>query len=132
MNTLKKIWIIDDDPAFQLITKRNISKTGAEVVTRIFADGLDALQGLQTEIASHGPKNTPDIILLDINMPVYDGWYFLKGYEHIPAALKKSIRLFICSSSIDPKDISRANANPDVCAFQEKPLSVDQLRSILA
>jgi len=123
------IWIIDDDDLFIMITRNNIRKAATLVETEVFHDGLESMDCLKERIASEGIL--PDIILLDLNMPIADGWNFLSHYIQLEEKVRKKINLFVCTSSIDPKDIQRAKEFGDVIDFKEKPLSKEAILDIL-
>jgi CheY-like chemotaxis protein len=126
---LPLVWIIDDDNLFYMITKNNLRKTGIETTTEFFCDGLDSLNALLERVKNN--QTLPTLIILDLNMPLYDGWSFVQGYMNLPPETRSKMKLHICSSSIDPADITKAESIPDVLGFQEKPLSVDLLSSLL-
>lgn len=129
MSHIPLIWIIDDDELFIMITRNNIRKVTTQLETEVFHDGLESMNCLVERINTGG--NIPDVILLDLNMPVADGWSFLSSYTQLDYSIRKKIKLFICTSSIDPKDIHRANEFEDVQGFKEKPLATDSLLDIL-
>ena len=72
----------------------------------------------------------PDFLFLDINMPLVDGWAFLEKYEGIYKTLSKSIKIYMVSSSIDPRDTDRAKANSHICDYISKPVSRENLAQI--
>ncbi len=124
------VWIIDDDNLFYMITKNNLRKTGIETTTEFFYDGLDSLNALLEKVKNN--QTLPSLIILDLNMPLYDGWSFVQGFMNLPVETRSKMKLHICTSSIDPADITRAESIPDVLGFQEKPLSVDILKALLS
>ena len=115
-----KIWIVDDDEIFQMVTRLNLQSVDNEGEQEIFTNGRDPLDMLNNLIISGGIL--PDIILLDINMPIYDGWSFLKSYALFPQNIREKISIYVCSSSIDPKDREAAASDSNVITFVEKPL----------
>jgi len=123
------VWLIDDDELYHLITRKNLKKTGFSVVPSSFYNGKEAFDALQEIVKSNG--KTPCVIILDLNMPLYDGWDFLDWYANVDAAIRQDISLYICSSSIDPKDSTRAIENENVRAFVEKPMTTEMLSEIL-
>lgn len=124
-----KIWIIDDDEIFRTITSINLQKLDFDINYELFVNGRDPVDAMHKLVVEKTPF--PDVILLDINMPVADGWSFLNGYNHFPETIRSGIDLYICSSSIDPKDRERAIGNQNVIAFKEKPLSALLLKEII-
>jgi CheY-like chemotaxis protein len=77
-------------------------------------------------------EELPDIILLDINMPITDGWMFLENYCDLHIHLCKEIKIYMVSSSIAPEDINRAKSNPYITDYLTKPLSPEQFEEILS
>jgi CheY-like chemotaxis protein len=77
-------------------------------------------------------ENLPDYIFLDLNMPEYSGWDFLKEYQKIYSSLRKAIKLYIVSSSINPTDIKRSKNYSFVNSFIIKPLSREFLHELMA
>ncbi|MFN5371951.1 MAG: response regulator [Bacteroidia bacterium] len=123
------IWIIDDDDLFIMITRNNIRKASTQLEIEVFHDGQESMDCLKERISTGG--NLPDIILLDLNMPLADGWAFLTTYALLAADIRKKIQVYVCTSSIDPKDIHRAKEFEDVRDFKEKPLSTEVILGIL-
>lgn len=123
--------LIDDDNTFHFMTKIAIRESGKALKFIQFFDGREALQFLYDQ--SKNKDEIPDIILLDLNMPEYDGWAFLDEFELIrDTLLKKNIAIYIVSSSIDQQDVDRAKKHFTVTDFVTKPLSIDMLNSLLS
>ncbi len=93
----------------------------------VFNNGKDALDSLSPLVVSG--ENVPDVILLDLNMPIMDGWQFLD--EFIKIKTNKKILIYIVSSSIDPADTEKAKKYESVSNFIVKPITVDNLKNIL-
>nr|WP_321222116.1 response regulator [uncultured Psychroserpens sp.] len=74
-------------------------------------------------------ENLPDIILLDINMPIMDGWQFLDEFVKIES--HKLITIYIVSSSIDPQDIKRAKKYQNISNYIVKPITIKKLKTIM-
>jgi len=104
MIVIKSIFIIDDDS----ITVFGIKKLLSSVVIcdhiTSFKNGKDAIQLIKSKITK--PEELPDVIFLDLNMPVMDGWGFLD--EIIALPIKKIITINIVTSSISNSDRERA------------------------
>jgi two-component system chemotaxis response regulator CheY len=123
------VFIIDDDPIHQRIAQIMISKNQIYDVFFSYTDADKALDFLKAN--SDDQEKLPDVILLDLNMPVVDGWDFLEAFEVIKNDLKKTIRVFIVTSSVDEKDIVRSKLFSSVKGFISKPLTPDLIRSTL-
>lgn len=124
------IALVDDDKIFQLTSARMIESLDLSRKILQFGNGEEALQYLKN-FASDS-DNLPDFIFLDINMPYVDGWMFLADYATIKYSLRKDIQIFMISSSIDQRDILRAQKNSDVREYIQKPVSPEKFRDLVA
>lgn len=126
---MSKVFIIDDDTIHQRIAQIMIEKHQLFDDYTSYTDAEKAL----TFLKEHKNKQSelPDVILLDLNMPVIDGWDFLDLLEGFRSELSKAIRIFIVTSSVDEKDILRAQNYSAVNGFISKPLSPDIIRATL-
>lgn len=123
----KTIYVIDDDPLIRLIVERMMSKADNGLTFIQCENGKMGLEKLQC----HQGKFSDCIVLLDLNMPILDGWGFL---DEIKSELLKdyqSISLYILSSSTDKGDIEKAKQYSKVKKFYHKPLSMDDISEIL-
>ena len=89
-----------------------------------FYNGKEAIDFL---INPENQNQLPDIIFLDINMPVMDGWGFMESFVKIKPQLGKKITIYMVSSSINQDDINRAKGISDVTDYVIKPISQDTL-----
>ena len=124
------IALVDDDKIFQLTASRTIKST--QLTDRIlqFENGEDALQFLKSNSAN--ADELPDYIFLDINMPYVDGWMFLEDYAGLKGKLSKNIMIYMVSSSIDPRDVTRAKQNPEVKQYIIKPVTRERFIELLS
>ena len=120
------IYIIDDDEIFIKITTRLLQLGGICDNFLVFKNGQEALDYIKPRLISSEPL--ADMILLDINMPVMDGWEFLDTLQTIPNSEKLNINLI--SSSIDPLDIRKAESYDLIKNFLTKPISIDKLKTL--
>ena len=123
------IAVIDDDNVYQFTASRTLKATKLAHEILQFANGQEALIFLSKHVEQ--PQQLPDIIFLDINMPITDGWMFLDEFLKLKAELQKKIRIYMVSSSIDPRDMNRARNNPDVSDYVEKPISMNKFAELL-
>jgi CheY-like chemotaxis protein len=129
MGSLKNIFIIDDDKLFIFLTRKTIELTNYVTTISEFGDGLVAINHLRQ--ISDRAELLPDIIFLDLSMPVMDGWEFLEEYSSHASYFKKKIKLYIFSSSISPHDIERAKNFSVVADFIIKPLVKEKIIELL-
>jgi CheY-like chemotaxis protein len=119
----KTCFIIDDDAIAHYITKHLFNLYFDSWTTEVYFNGLEAL------LAIDNSKNRPpELILLDINMPVMNGWEFLNKLQDYPQM--KKIPIAIVSSSIDPRDIEKAKQYPQVIQFLLKPLNKEAIEKL--
>lgn len=127
MKQFDSVFIIDDDPIYVGALKHLIRYASFCNNFKIFENGQKALDELSEIFRLKSEK--PDVILLDINMPVMDGWQFLdelSTYEE-----SKDLIIYIVSSSNDPEDLKLAEMHGKSGFYINKPLDVEKLRSIL-
>jgi CheY-like chemotaxis protein len=124
---MKKIpltYIIDDDNIFTFVLKKILERNDSFQEIIDFKNGQNVIDLLRKK-----NQKIPNIILLDINMPVIDGWQFLEELEKLP--IKEKLNIFIMSSSIDATDIQKSKSFSMVKDFISKPINNDKLIQIL-
>lgn len=119
--------IIDDDPIYIFGTRRMMEIANFCESFMIFNNGKNALETLEKIILAEG--TLPELILLDLNMPIMDGWEFLDEFIKIPCEQK--VTIYIITSSIDNEDIKKAKTYSNVSNYILKPVTVDSLKVIL-
>ncbi len=119
--------IIDDDPIFVFGIKKVMELIDFCEGIMVFKNGQEALNNLSAIISAK--EELPDVILLDLNMPVLDGWQFLEEFIKIPC--EKEILIYVVSSSVDPEDVLRAKSYEGVSDYIVKPISVKKLKEVL-
>ncbi len=123
------IAVIDDDSVYQFTASRTLKATHLPHQILQFNNGQEALAFLRNGV--EGGQRLPDIIFLDINMPITDGWGFLEEFHELKARLHKDIKIYMVSSSIDPRDQNRARSIPEVTDYMEKPISMSKFSEVL-
>ncbi|AUC81471.1 response regulator [Lacinutrix sp. Bg11-31] len=126
---LPLIGIIDDDKIYQFTLTRIINKHKFAREILSFLDGELALDFLSDNISTLG--NIPDLIFLDSNMPIMDGWQFIEEYAILETQIKKKIKIFMVSSSVDPIDIERANKINQISDYIIKPITLDEVKRVI-
>lgn len=121
--------IIDDDPIFVFGTTKIMKLANFCNSFMVFQNGEEAINNLRPIIEAND-TSLPDVILLDLNMPVMDGWEFLDEFVKIPC--EKEITIYIVTSSIDPQDMEKAKDYDKISNYLVKPITADKLQEILA
>ncbi|MFN0201758.1 MAG: response regulator [Bacteroidia bacterium] len=125
-----RVMLVDDNEIDNLINGKIIeSNTFAEVID-IFDTGQKALDYLAANATPELQDKLPEIIFLDINMPIMDGFQFLEVFETFNAVVTNKCRIIMLSSSISPKDIDRAASSKYVKKYLNKPLNSRYLDAI--
>lgn len=121
----KKILVIDDDRVNNLICKTVINRQFPEAEICFAENGQDGLgMLLQWEIFN---QTMPNLVLLDINMPIMDGWEFLDRFNERFGESDFRPNIVMLSSTIDPNDEKRARQNPWIKEFISKPFTTVKL-----
>ncbi len=128
--SVKSIILVDDDESTNFINSIFINKldVGATIYKTI--NGAEALEVLNK--ASENKDFFPCLIILDINMPVMNGWVFLEHYKNLPESLKKECIVVMTTVSEDEKDLIRASNNEDVKEYYQKPMSDEKFSQLIS
>ena len=130
MNSNYNICVIDDDDIYQFTIVKILKSINLDKKISLFSDGEEALEFLIDNLYNN--EELPDIIFLDINMPIMDGFQFMEEYVKIKPKLNKKIIIYMVSSSVDPVDIERAKNISDISDYIIKPIKAGQLQEIMA
>ena len=124
MATFKNICIVDDDELFLLVCNAIMEDEEFSEKIHNFEDARNALEYL---IATED-RSLPEVLFLDINMPMMDGWEFMDAFKEIKNVGK--VKIYITSSSINPLDLEKAEKNPFIKGFISKPINPEKLKKI--
>lgn len=119
----KLTYIIDDDKLSARLMTILLAKNNFSDQIESFSNAQNALENLRENVRNKA--ELPDIILLDLNMPIMDGWQFLDEFMLLP--LFKEVHVFIMTSSIDPADIEKSKKYAVVRLYVDKPITVKKL-----
>jgi two-component system chemotaxis response regulator CheY len=125
------VFVVDDDKIFHFLIKKLLSSNNIDVSPNFFENGLQAIDQIKSNL--NNGENPPDLILLDINMPVLDGWQFLEEFRLLKERIQKEITIYIISSSNHTTDIDKANLyKTEVKDYFLKPMTSDSLKLIFS
>tara|TARA_B100000795_G_scaffold254654_1_gene225720 strand:- start:2288 stop:2701 length:414 start_codon:yes stop_codon:yes gene_type:complete len=122
------ICIIDDNKIYQFMLIRIIKKNKLAENIITFSDGEKAIQYLTDNKLTN--EKIPDIIFLDVNMPIMDGWQFIEEYASIKTELNKKIVIFMLSSSVNPINIERARKISEITDYVTKPIKLEEVKRV--
>ena len=127
MNNLKKILIIDDDRISTFLTKRIVDSCIMVECSQTFYQSELALLSLKKALSEL--TDLPDLILLDINMPIMDGWDFINELQKAPNY--KRMPIVILSSSIYKEDQEKSESYSEIEGYLIKPLTLPKFNQII-
>jgi CheY-like chemotaxis protein len=122
------ILLVDDDEINNFISIKLIKKALDNTSITACLNGRFAIE--LAELQKRDPSLLPDFILLDINMPIMNGWEFLDEYKRLNLDPLGKSKIYIISSSVFSNDINKARSYPLVKNFISKPLSVDKIKEM--
>lgn len=118
--------IVEDDPMQLFITKKYIELSGYVEKILVCKNGKEAYTTLKARFLNN--EQLPQIIFLDINMPIWDGWQFLDQFNQIP--IKQKITIYILSSSNSEEDFQKAKKYGLISNYLVKPIIQKQLKKV--
>ena len=127
---LDKILCVDDDAITLMLCKMVLSKNSFSNEIATATNGEEALNYFKTlkkTIIETPSTKVPQLIFLDLNMPVMGGWEFLDHFNSLEFSEFKNIKVIVLSSTIDPEDIEKSKTYPMVIDFLSKPITSTML-----
>ena len=125
-----KFIAVDDDDINNILCSIIIEDTIPKAEIKTFTDPEEALNHITTSYSDSNNKDGNTILFLDINMPLLNGWEFLEAFDLFDDHIKKSFEIYMLSSSIDYKDMERAQKNKYVASFLGKPLTEEIVKNL--
>ncbi len=123
------ILIVDDDETNNFYVKHVLSKLSITENFYFALNGQEALKVID-ELANKGIST--DLILLDINMPIMNGFEFLDAYEKLPETSRSKTVITMMSSSVHSADMERSKSYKSIDNCIEKPLTKEKMETILS
>ena len=124
---IKKILCVDDDPITLMLYKMVIAKATLAETVIVAKNGQEAL-----EYYENGENEEyPELIFLDLNMPIMGGWEFLDNFtEKRFYPINENTKIIVLSSTIDPRDIEKVKNYPMILDFISKPVTKEMLEKL--
>lgn len=128
-NKLKSILLIDDNEATNFFHQIIIDELDCTEQCIIKENGKEALNFLTQKENGEYPR--PELILLDINMPILNGWEFIDAYNKLDIDQKGKIVVVMLTTSLNIDDKKKAEGTRDISSFMHKPLDAEGFLSLL-
>lgn len=130
MKKINSIGVIDDDPITVFGIKKMLNSINASDNIKTYANGKEAIDDIKSMLENNQP--IPEVLFLDINMPIMDGWQFLEEFITLP--VKSRIRINILTSSIDPADkqnwVYYKGQTDHIIDYKNKPIRRKEIEEI--
>ena len=124
---MKRVLLVDDDPTCNLICTKFLENLNSSIKSSTALNGKEALDLLM----DYKRQPLPDIILLDLNMPIMGGFEFLSAFKQLRIPGQAKVQIVILSSSDDPVDIKKAS-EMGIHHYITKPISLDKLGKVIS
>ena len=121
--------LVDDDQTTNYLNQLLLKRMGVVEKLLVAANGQEALDLLQTHCRD-AMEECPVLILLDVKMPVMDGFAFLEAYDQLSLPQQKAIIIIMLTTSLHPKDMERVQ-HLNIAGFLNKPLNEDKINELL-
>lgn len=128
MSSNVSVYIIDDDPIYLYMLDRIIREYNFSTDINSFNNGKPAIEALSNTNLS--TNEIPDVIFVDLSMPIMNGWEFLDKLEATGILKKKRIKIVLVSSSINPREIELIKKYPIVTKYIVKPITPSDLEAL--
>ncbi len=130
--TYHTIMLIDDNEIDNLINQKMIEASAITEIIYTHTGAKSAIEFLRNiEKLNVANQVLPDLIFLDIDMPLMDGFQFLDEFEKFGELVKKKCKIVMLTSSINPQDFNRSKKYLNVKLYINKPLTQESIASLV-
>jgi len=130
---IRKIFLVDDDEIATFLNRKALHKIGFAGEIECFSNGKELLDHIKINyfVADLSSQENEILILLDLNMPIMDGWEFLDIFRKFPDIKKDFFKIIILTNSSNVDDVALASTYKEVLKYLNKPLLIEQIYPIL-
>lgn len=128
---LNLILLVDDDETTNHVNKRLLTRMQVAREIKVLTNGQDALDYLKEANAPGGEHLLPELVFLDIKMPVMDGFSFLEEYREVDLHPEKPVIILMLTSSASFYDLERLKSFPQVKKHISKALTEQEVKEIM-
>ena len=121
--------IIDDSRLDCFIAEKIIQNSGTYSSVKSYMEATEAYEAIKNGLI--GDDSVITIIILDIQMPVMNGFQFVEVFEQLPKEIQSKFAIFLFSSSINENDKNRLDNYPSIIRFYSKPISKDTVAQMI-
>lgn len=129
MSKLNKVIIVDDEPTSLFICRKTLELSNVFTQIQTFESPVEALDYLKNVYSNNLVEEIPSLILVDINMPIMNGWEFIEEFKKLPEEKTKNTIINILSSSDSEQDIKKAAGIDKITDYISKPLTVEKAKT---
>lgn len=129
MPKLRCTLLVDDDPTTNYLNRKLLEKLDVTEQVMVALNGQEALAVLAAE-CTEASLTCPALVLLDVNMPLMNGFEFLDAYQQLPLARRQAIVVVMLTTSVHPRDMQRLETL-NVAGFLSKPLNPAKVQEVL-
>lgn len=128
------VMLVDDNEIDNFINQKMIEGCNFAEKVYVHTSGRSALEFLQNiERNKDFPRELiPQVIFLDISMPIMDGFQFLDEFQKLSNQITQNVKIMLLTSSINPLDQQKSSNIPSIANYMNKPLTKDHLSKINA
>ena len=130
MATLSCALLVDDDETTNYLNQLLFTRMAVTETLLVALNGRQALDLLHTHCQSPASPTCPSLILLDMKMPVMNGFEFLEAYARLSQARREAIVIIMLTTSLNPQDVERMQDLP-IAGFLTKPLTKEKISHLL-
>jgi response regulator RpfG family c-di-GMP phosphodiesterase len=124
----KRVILIDDDEIYLMVSRKIIETINDSIEIDSFSATQAALDYFKHEFNQDSPIST--LILLDVNMPLHDGWTVLEELFRT-TTIESNVKIYIVTSSVDNRDLEKVQQNERISGMLSKPISLSTYKELL-